>query len=286
MPLPREEYIEQAHFFRSLAERMQQNLATQELLGPLREEALSTTKLPLALEFLHSELRHLGVMAPAMARLGHYFTAFQTFVIAESENERGRFDFRQGLKILEREAEYRAQGASPQGIFLYQFEAIARNRLGYDRGLAAVAEDPIFDPDWRDWILTVRRQIGIVDLADMVYVRSEHYLERQSRSSRKKTEPEAPVLWGVKEGKIALANRSKDPLLLFSALERHLGYPQVPRPRVADASRNLLPSLVRRVEQLESRLKLVEEEQRGGIDITRFYDRRGRDGAPEPPHPG
>ena len=43
------------------------------------------------------------------------------------------------LKILEREAQYRAEGATRQGVFLYQFECIARNRLGYDRGLEAVA---------------------------------------------------------------------------------------------------------------------------------------------------
>jgi hypothetical protein len=32
-----------------------------------------------------------------------------------------------------------------------------------------------------------------------------------------------------------------------------------------------LPQLARRMEQLENRLKLVEEEQRGGLDLTRFY---------------
>ena len=29
------------------------------------------------------------------------------------------------------------------------------------------------------------------------------------------------------------------------------------------------------MEQLETRLKLVEEEQRGGIDLTKFYERPG-----------
>jgi hypothetical protein len=32
-----------------------------------------------------------------------------------------------------------------------------------------------------------------------------------------------------------------------------------------------LPQLARRLEQLEMRIKLVEEEQRGGIDLTKFY---------------
>jgi hypothetical protein len=34
-----------------------------------------------------------------------------------------------------------------------------------------------------------------------------------------------------------------------------------------------LPQLARRLEQFEARLKLVEDEQRGGIDLTQFYKR-------------
>ena len=94
----------------------------------------------------------------------------------EEKAEGAATDFRIALEILsEQEAEYRAKGASPQGIFLFQFEAICRNRLGYDRGLDAVAGDPSFDENWRDWIITVRRQVGLVDFADMIYVRSELY---------------------------------------------------------------------------------------------------------------
>ena len=58
--------------------------------------------------------------------------------------------------------------------------------------------------------------------------------------------------------------------MLFAALQRHLGYPSVPRPPRADEQKNVLPLLLRRVERLEARLKLVEEEQRGGIDLSRF----------------
>ena len=84
--------------------------------------------------------------------------------------------------------------------------------------------------------------------------------------------PNCPVLFGEKEGRIALANRAKDPLFLFAALQRHLGYPQVPRPKPVDETPALIPQLMRRVERLETRTKLLEEEQRGGIDITRFYN--------------
>lgn len=270
--LDREEYIEQAYFFRVLGERAQQNMATQDLLKSVREEILATTKLPLAIDFLASELNLVGVFGPAMARLSHYFTPFQTFVVQASENERGKFDFAVALAVLEREALYRAEGATRQGMFLYQFECLCRNRLGYDRGLDAVALDPIYDDMWRDWILSLRRQIGLIDFADLIYVRSEHYLETQARLGHSSPN-DKPALFGVKEGRIALANRLKDPLLLFAALERHLHYPSVPRPKKVDESRQILPNLLRRVERLETRLKLLEEEQKGGIDLTKFYGR-------------
>src|SRR3954467_6215652 len=179
-PLGREEYVEQAHFFRALAERLEVNVPAQEVLASVREEVLATTKLPLAIDFLLGELRHEGVLGPALALLPHYFTPFQAFVIQESENERLRFDLRIGLEILHREAQYRAGEPSRQGIFLYQFESLCRHRLGYDRGLEAVARDPAFDEIWREWIRKLRRQIGMVDLADVVYVHSKFYWQRKN----------------------------------------------------------------------------------------------------------
>lgn len=267
MPLDREEYVEQAYLFQTLRERMQQEMSTQDLLEAVQQEILATTMLPFAVDFMVGELRLTGGFATAMARLPHYFTSFQTYVVGEAEKAEGRFDFRIALEILQREVEYRAAGASPQGIFLYQFETLCRNRLGYDRGLDAVAGDPIYDGGWREWILTVRRQIGLVDFADMIYVRSELYRKTRGKD-------EKPILFGEKEGRIALANRRKDPLYLFSALQRHLGYPTVPRPKPEDAQRYLLPALQRRVERLETRLSLVEEECRGGINISRFYENK------------
>jgi hypothetical protein len=269
-PLGREEYVEQAHFFRSLAERLRENVPMQEVLGTVREEVLATTKLPMAIDFLLSELRHIGILGPAMARLEHYFTPFQVFVIQESETDRRRFDLRIGLEVLRREAEYRSESPTRQGLFLYQFEAISRNRLGYDRGLEAVSRDPGFDAVWSDWIRTVRRQIGMVDLADLIYVHSEYYYQRKEGDARN---PNAVVLFGEREGRIALANRRKDPLYLFASLQRQLGYPEVPRPAVAEAEQTNLSQVARRLEQFEARLKLVEDEQRGGIDLTQFYQR-------------
>ncbi|MCR9294742.1 MAG: hypothetical protein NXI32_18645 [bacterium] len=269
--LPREEYVEQAYFFKVLLERLQQNLPLQELLAQTKYELLASTKLPMALDLILAELKHRGLMSSGMKLLSHYFVPFQTFLMSEAEADTGKFDYRTALQILAAESQYRTQDElSPAGLFFFQFEAISRNRLNYDRGLFAVSKDPIFPPEWQDWILIVRRQLGIIDLADMIYVRSEHY--RQKRNRFGEVESEAPVLFGLPEGKIAFANRRKDPLFLFSAMQRHLGYPTVPKLQPPDPIPELVPQLQRRIERLESRIKLLEEEQRGGIDITKFYE--------------
>jgi hypothetical protein len=216
-----------------------------------------------------------------MSRLTHYFTPFQSFVMSEAENDRQRFDLRIGLEVLAREAQYRAEGATRQGLFLFQLEVLSRNRMGYDAGLEAVAADPAYDNAWQNWIFTVRRQIGIIDLSDLIYVRSEFYHERQAAEQgnpgaaaalmAEAAEQGFPPLFGRQEGRIAWANRRKDPLLLFGALHRQLGYPEAPRPEPENPEERLLPVLARRVEQLEARLKLVEEEQRGGIELDKFF---------------
>jgi len=273
--LEREEYIEQAHLFRTLSERLAENVPMQELLAHVKQEILSTTRLPMAIDFLLTELRHIGMMSTAMERLPHYFTPFQTYVMHEAEAERGRFDLRIAVEILRHEAEYRAKSPVPQAMFMYQFECISRNRLKYDPGLGAVAGDPIYDDSWRQWIDELRLRIGMVDFADMIYVRSQYNIVHRTRPGEPPPEPEKPLLFSEKEGKIAWANRRKDPLYLFAALQRHLGYPAVPRPKRPDESLNLLPLLNLTVQRLESRVKLLEDEARGGIDITKFYGKSG-----------
>lgn len=287
-PLGREEYVEQAHFFRSLAERLRENAPMQEVLQSVREEVLATAKLPMAIDYLQAELRHTGAMGPAMARMPHYFTPLQAYLVAAGEDERGRFDMRVGLEILQRDAEYRAgplsgTGAEPsrQGLFLFEFEAVCRNRLSYDKALGAMAQDASFDEPWRKWIRLLQRKVGMVDLADLIYVHSEYYEGRRRRAeggiSPPMNEAEAAgadghlVLFGDREGRIALANRRKDPLILFNSLHRQLGYPAPPRPERGPEPEEQLPQMARRLEQLEKRIKLLEEEQRGGIDLTKFY---------------
>ena len=281
--LEREELIEQAYLYKMLSERLPQGIPLQEVLEQIREESLATTKLPLALDYMLGELRHYGVMSPAMGHLSHYFAPFQTYLIQEAEEEGGRFDIRTAVEILQCEVEYRASDPSPAGLFLFQFETLCRNRLKYDQGLKAISQDSCFNSDWQSWILIVRRQMGIVDFADMVYVRSKHYYHRRF-GEHSEEPPEKPLLFGIKEGKIAWASRQKDPLFLFSALQRQLGYPEVPRPKPTDNAPQVTAQLARRMEQLEGRLQLLEEEHRGGIDLSKFFQGEApflRD--PEPP---
>ena len=108
--LDREEYIEQAYFFRVFRERLASELVAQEILQlRIHEEILSTTRLPYAIQFLATELKHTGLLSSGFARLPHYFTPFQAFVFRQTEEETVRMSIETALLILEREAAYRAE---------------------------------------------------------------------------------------------------------------------------------------------------------------------------------
>ena len=182
------------------------------------------------------------------------------------------------FSLLHHDAKFRSEDATPAAMFLFQFETLCRRRLDYDFGLAAMSADPLYDDRWSHWILKVRHQLGILELADLIYVHSEHYLKRTE--IRDDDERPEPLLFGDQEGRIALANRKKEPHFLFLALQRQLGYPHIPVAKRKDPILELVPKLQRSVERMEVRIKLLEEEQRTkGIDITKFY---GKD-APPPP---
>jgi hypothetical protein len=268
--LDREEYIEQAYFFRTLRERLTEKIPTQTALEHLPDEVLSTTRLPMAIGFLAAELKHTGLLSSGVAKLPHYFTPFQAFVIASTEDERRRFAIEVALLILEREAQYRAGTPTPAGLFVFQFETLSRNRLGYDDGLARMRGDEFYDDEWKSFLDLVRRQVGVVDFGELVFVRSEMYV-REQRRREPEYEPPVPVLFGEKEGKIARANRGRDPLYLFAALQRQLGYPEVPRARPKDDPLSLITQLQEKLRQLEQRLKLVEGEARGQVDLSEFF---------------
>jgi hypothetical protein len=267
--LDREEYIEQAYFFRVLRERLGESMATQDVLERIDQEILAITRLPYAIQFLSAEVKHTGLLSSGFARLPHYFTAFQTFVVNNTEDEMRRFSLATALTVLEREAEYRAGQPTPQGLFVYQFEVICRNRLGYDEGLRAIGADPMFDAVWRDYLEAIRPQLGVVDFSDLLYIRSEYHASEQRRLSPDHKPSQRP-LFGDKEGRIARANRGRDPLYLFAALQRQLGYPVVPRPRTQEDVGSKMEAFQQKLRELEQRLKLLESEARGQVDLSEF----------------
>ena len=267
--LDREEYIEQAYLFRVLRERLSEGLAVQEVLEHIGQEILATTRLPYAIQFLTAEVKHTGLLSSGFARLAHYFAPFQAFVVRCTEEEGFRFSMETALLVLQREVEYRAGSPTPSGLFVYQFEVLCRNRLGYDDGVAHMHADPFYPPEWREFLDTLRQQISEVDFAEIVYLRSEMYVQERRRQERD-YEPPVPAIFGPKEGKIAGANRGRDPLYLFAALQRQLNYPEVPRPRPRDDLSAKLEVIQARLRELEARLKLVEGETRGQVDLSQF----------------
>ncbi len=267
--LDREEYVEQAYFFRVFRERLADNLPAQDILTRVHEEVLSSTRLPYAVQFLAAELKHSGLMANGFAKLPHYFTAFQAFVVGQAEKETSRLPMSTAFLVLEREATYRAEKPTKPGLFVYQLETIARNRLGYIDGFTAMTADPLYNDDWRRFIGTLARQVGDADFADIVYLRSELYVSEQCRAVPTFV-PSLPPIFGEKEGKIAKASRNRDPLYLFAALQRQLGYPEVPQFKRRDDARTKLEMIENKLRELEMRIKLAEGELRGNVDLSQF----------------
>ncbi len=267
--LDREEYIEQAYFFRVFRERMAENMPAQDILAVIHQEILSTTRLPMAIQFLATDIKHTGLLSSGFDRLKHYFAPYQSFVIKQSEEDNRKFSAATAMIVLEREALYRANNPTKPGLFVYQFETVCRNRLGYDDGLWAMENDPMYDADWREYFRTVRKSVGIVEFAELVYLRSENYLADMRRTQPDYLPP-VPPLFGEKEGKIAKASIGRDPLFLFAALQRQLNYPEVPRPKLRDDEMTKVELMQNKMREMESRLKLLEGEVRGSVDLTQF----------------
>lgn len=260
-----------------------ENVPSQEILKTIAEEILATTRLPMAIDFMRAEILHSGKISTAMFRLPHYFAPFQAFVISRAEEDESRFEQLTALKILESEAHFRAVSPSMPGLFIFQFECIARNRLGYGEGLKAMMADPLYSEEWSRWIARLAASLGERELAEIVYAASQHFQNRRS-SARSPVEKAAakteegssasvPIeLFGDQEGRIAKANIGRDPLYFFAALQRQLNYPAVPRSsQEADEDKKLPPFLEARLNKIEQRLKITEMEVKGGIDLTRFY---------------
>jgi hypothetical protein len=271
----REEYVEQAYFFRTCRDRQSEGLPIQSVLDQIHQEILSTTRLPYAVQFMVAELKHSGLLSAACERLPHYFTPFQAFVLAQSESDTNRLTFEQATMILEREATYRATEPTPAGLFVFQIEALSRNRLGYLEGLRRMSQDGAFDEDWCEYFELVRHQLGERELPELVFVRSETFVLEKRREDPD-YEPSFPILFGEKEGRIARANIGRDPNFFFAALQRQLGYPEVPRPPKQDSLMARFDKMTRMIQRLEEKLRVVEQEVHGGVDLSPFMV--GKDG--------
>jgi hypothetical protein len=270
--LDHEEYIEQAYLFRVYRERIAENVPAQEVLDAIGEEILATTRLPMAIDFLRAELLQRGRISDGMARLSHYFAPFQAFVMSRAEDEESRFDLRVALEVLEKQADYLSGEATPQGLFIYQFECVARNRLGYGDSLKAIAADPMYGEEWRTWIGRLSGLLGTHDFAELLYRRSEHRVaEHRRRTQTPEYEPSYEVLFGIQEGRIAKANIGRDPLYMFAALQRQLGYPEVPRPMPARIKTHLDEAVELRFQQLEAKIQVLESEMKGTLDLSEYY---------------
>ena len=137
-----------------------------------------------------------------------------------------------------------------------------------------MAADPFYDETWAAWLRSLRRAVGEIDFADLLFRRSEWFLHLKRRTTR---DPDAtvpyPLLFGEAEGRIAWANRGKDPLYLFAALQRQLGYPEVPRPPRLDRRPELPPAVETRLRKMEKRIQFLESEQQGGLDLAKLAAR-------------
>jgi hypothetical protein len=126
--------------------------------------------------------------------------------------------------------------------------------------------------------------MGEVEFADLIYLHSEQYIQDQQRLGREGPWP--TPLFGLKEGRIAKASHGRDPLYLFAALQRQLGYPEVPRLRPAAEERGVLQMLENKIRELEMRLRLLEGEVRGQIDVIQSLGQPEiAEPPPQPPPP-
>ena len=180
--LEREEYIEQVYFFRTLRERLIDGLPSQEILARIGEELLSTTKLPLAVSFLHVDMKGIGVDGAGHGADQPLFHAVpgprrQPGRERHEPVSDGTSPARPGAR-----SQVQIRRAVAAGAFsCFSSRRLSRNRLGYNKGLAGMADDPIYSDDWKDYILTLRTRLGDVDFADLIFVRSEQFVRERRR---------------------------------------------------------------------------------------------------------
>jgi len=108
----------------------------------------------------------------------------------------------------------------------------------------------------------------------LIYRRSEQYQEELRRKQRDNDFLlPYPLFFGQQEGRIAKANRGKDPLYMFAALQRQLDYPAVPRQVQKDKGPIVHPVLQERLKRMEQRIKILEMETQDKLDLSQFYEK-------------
>ena len=228
--LEREEYIEQVYFFRAVRERLVDGLPSQEILAQIGEEL--TVNNQAAHRRLLSACRNEGNRRHGArhGRIAHYFTPFQAHVVSQAENESSRFPMEQALLVLEHEAKFKAEQPAWHRALRVSIRGARANRLGYNKGLAAMAADPLYTEDWQDYILTLRTRLGDVDFADLIFVRSEQFVQERRRNPNPEFQPKFPVLFGAKGGKSPGPTAAAIPCISLQPFSARLGYPEVPHP--------------------------------------------------------
>src|SRR5262249_22518596 len=126
-----------------------------------------------------------------------------------------------------------------------------------------------YDEVWRAFLALGGKQAGTVGVADLVYLRSGVYVREQRLGGPPHDPPLPPVVWG-EEGENGKANPRPGPLYPVGAAQRQLNYPEVPRARPPDDLSNKVLTLQAKFRELEMRLKLVEGELRGQVDLSEF----------------
>jgi len=104
-----------------------------------------------------------------------------------------------------------------------------------------MAQDPIFDEAWREWILTVRRQSAFVDFADMIYG-PERLLSKAAAAAgggnRGRRKADAVRREGREKSPGPTGRRTR---FISSRLCNAISaYPAVPRPKKIDETQNVL----------------------------------------------
>ena len=251
--LDRDEYVEQAYLFRAFRDRLADNLPAQDILTRVHEELLSSTRLPYAVQFLVAELKHSGLLASGFEKLPHYFTPFRR--LSSGKQKRNRALPMTTLCSSWSASALQSRDSNEAGLVHIPVRDDRRNRLGYLGGTAA-SRDPLYDGEWRAFVSGSKpRQVGDMDFADLVYLRSELYVQEQRRESIVRTFTNA--LFGEKEGKIAKASAAAGLHCICSPPSK--GNSAIQVPRYTQRRRQIEMGEAREeTTRLETRLKLAE----------------------------